>query len=407
MNKLKRFSQNLLLLLTTLLVMTIAGELAVRVFSNLSVPLIKRNQKLGKTYRENSTREIMGPESKQKVQIRINEEGFRTLPRPTAKPSGTIRIAIIGDSQIAAINTREENTMAVLLEDKLNLQYPQMHWEVFNFGVSGANTAQEFNLYRELVRKYSMDIIVCAYYNGNDFADNSLRLGRSPGIYMDFKEGSDKLTTLYPAPSRKKLSNWLNENSRLYVWQKYFIGDAINNLLASGAAGKDQKVRDNFLIFVNDPQDDTLAYSWRINEKIIQEFNDSVIADNAFFIFLSIPHGIETTPWQWEEYKHMAGGTSYESKINRRYPEEKLVSIMETHDIDHLFLRSTFEDHLQNTSKNDPNHYLAYRKGRAHLNEAGNLLMTKALFNHINNRGIIAELIEKTDNFKQTDTSGS
>lgn len=90
------------------------------------------------------------------------------------------------------------------MENKLNLQYPQVHWEVFNFGVSGANTAQELNLYRELVRKYNMDIIVCAYYNGNDFSDNSLRLGRSPGIYMDFKEGSDELATFYPAPSRKK-----------------------------------------------------------------------------------------------------------------------------------------------------------------------------------------------------------
>ncbi|HER63404.1 MAG TPA: hypothetical protein ENO11_05440, partial [Desulfobacteraceae bacterium] len=255
MSMLKRFGQNLLLLLSTLLVMAVAGEAAVRLFSELSVPLIKRSEKLGTTYRENSTREIVGPESNRKVLIRINGDGFRTPSRPTAKPPDTVRIAIIGDSQIAAINTPEEHTMPVLLEERLNNRYPQRHWEVFNFGVSGANTAQEFNLYRELVRNYNMDVVVCAYYNGNDFSDNSLRLSRNPRIYMDFREGSDELITIYPAPSRKRMSNWLNEHSRLYIWQKYFIGDAVNNFLASGGAGKNQKVRDEFLIFVDDPYD--------------------------------------------------------------------------------------------------------------------------------------------------------
>lgn len=103
----------------------------------------------------------------------------------------------------------------------------------------------------------------------------------------------------------------------------------------------------------------------------------------------------------------MATGTSYETKINRRYPEEKLDSFMETHRIDHLFLRSIFENHLQSTLKNDPNHYLTYQQGRAHLNEAGNLLMTKALLDHLSNRGIITKLIEKTNDFKQTDINDS
>lgn len=402
MNKLKRFSQNILLLLLTILLMVIGGELAVRQFTDLSVPLVKRNQQLGMTYRENSLREIIGPESKQKVLIRINEEGFRTPSRPKIRQPGTVRIAIIGDSQIAAINTGENDTMAVLLEDKLNRRHPQVQWEVFNFGVSGANTAQEFNLYRELVRKYHVDVVVCAYYNGNDFSDNSVRLSRSPRIHMDFKQGSDELITLYPAPSRKKLSNWLNENSRLYIWQKYFIGDAINNLLASGAAGKNQQVRDEFLIFVDDPRDDALAYSWRINERIIRDFNTYVTADNAFFIFLSIPHGIETTEWQWEEYRRMAAGTKYATKIDRRYPEKKLEQIMTAHRIDHLFLRRIFEDHLRKSGPKAPGHYLAYRQGRGHLNETGNLVMADALISHLLDRGIIAKLVEKTNSLKQT-----
>ncbi|MCL7487860.1 MAG: hypothetical protein M8357_06780 [Desulfobulbaceae bacterium] len=393
--RLKRFSQNLLLLLATLLGMALVGEAAVRFFTDLSVPLIKRHQNLGTTYRENTTREITGPESNRKVVLRINENGFRTPSRPLAKPSDTARIAVIGDSQIAAINTRAQDTMPVRLENKLNRLYPRVHWEVFNFGVSGANTAQEVNLYRELVRNYDMDVVVCAYYNGNDFSDNSPRLSRNPRIYMDFMDNSDELTTIYPAPSRKKLSNWLNEHSRLYVWQKYVVGDAVNNFLAAGGAGKNQRIRDEFLILVDDRQNETLAYSWRINEQIIRDFNEYVTADNAYFLLLSIPHGIETTPWQWREYQRMAAGTGYEGKIDRRHPEKKLKGFLERHHIEHLFLRSIFEQHLQNTPQHDPNHHLAYRDGLGHLNETGNLVMTDALVDHLEKKGIIAQIIAK------------
>ncbi len=390
----KRLFQNLLLLIATLLLLIVAGETAVRLFSDLSVPLIKRDRKLGMIFRENTSREIIGPESGHTVRIRINEEGFRAPSRPLAKPPGTVRVAIIGDSQIAAVNTREEDTMTVLLENMLNESYPQVRWETFNYGVSGANTAQEFNLYREVVRKYSVDVVVCAYYNGNDFSDNSIRLSNSPRIYMDFRQGSDELVTLYPSPARKKLSNWLNEHSRLYVWQKNFIGDAANNFLTAGGAGKDQKVRDEFLVFVDDPGDEVLEYSWRINERIFMEFNRQVIADRAFFVFLSIPHGIETMQWQWEEYQRMAAGTRYERIIDRDHPEQRLRELMEKHGINHLFLRDIFMDHLRKTDRLDPGYQVAYRDGLGHLNETGNLLMAEALLAHLNRSGIISQLVE-------------
>ncbi len=402
MRTVKAYLKNLLLLFSTLLFICIAGELAVRIFSDLSVPLVKRDQLLGSTFHANSSREIIGPESKQKVLVQINEEGFRTPSRPHAKPADTIRIALIGDSQIAAVNTREENTLALLLENKLNLQYPQIHWEVFNFGISGANTAQEFNLYTKLVRNYTVDVVVCAYYNGNDFSDNSLRLSRSPRIYMDFMQGSEELITIYPAPSRKKFSNWLNKNSRLYVWQKHFIGDAVNNFLALGGAGKNQKIRDEFLIFVDDPDDDTLAYSWKINEKIIQEFNRQVLGDNAIFLFLSIPHGIETTDWQWQEYQQMAAGTKYEAKIDRLYPEKALTYITKKHGIDNVFLRKTFAEHLQSTKTTDQDHYLAYREGKGHLNENGNRLMADTLLEHFKQNGTIWKLMARVNRNRQT-----
>jgi len=391
----KRFWQNLLLLLTTLLLIVIGGEMAVRLFTDLSVPMLIHDEVLGMTFRANTTREIIGPESGHKVSIRINSEGFRTPPRPETKPPGTIRIALVGDSQVAAINTRTEDTMALQLEKKLNLLLPGTKWEVFNFGVSGANTAQELNLYRKLIRKYDMDVVVCAYYNGNDFSDNSRRLTRIPRISMDFRENSDELITLYPAPTRNRLSNWLNEHSRLYVWQKHVIGDALNNFRAMGGAGKNRKFRNEFLIYVHDRDDEVLAYSWRINEMIIKEFNKEVMADGAHFVFLSIPHGIEIADEQWQELQRMAAETRFESKIDRDFPERKLRSLLEASNIDYLLLRNTFTNHLQNTSVDAPDHYLSYRNGLGHLNETGNLLMTDTLIEHLRRNGTFNRFVDQ------------
>ena len=48
--------------------------------------------------------------------------------------------------------------------------------EVLNFGVSGYGTAQSYLLLRQHVQSYGPDLVVLAFYNGNDVADNSIVL---------------------------------------------------------------------------------------------------------------------------------------------------------------------------------------------------------------------------------------
>ena len=405
MRKPKNLLINLSISLITIFFILILGEIAIRSFTNISPPLTVRNLKIGKTYRKNISKEIFAPESEKKVFLKFNNEGFRGSTRPIAKNDNTIRIAILGDSQIAAINNNEEDTFVVLLQKKLNRLYPKMKWEVFNFGVSGASTAQEFNLYKKVVKKYDMDVVVCAYTNANDFSDNSMRLSWNPRIYMDFKDDSDDLTTLYLNPT-KKFSIWLNENSMLYVWQKLMMNHAISNFISAGAAGKNNMIRGGALIFVNDPKDDDLVYSWKLNEKLIQEFNDTVTDDGSLFIFLSIPNRIELLEWQWEEFQSIASGTKYEGKIEQNHPHNKLYSIVKRHGIRHLFLRYAFEAHTKGLSRNNPRYYFSYKSGSGHLNEIGNILMTNAFYKYLDKTGIIKKLIETNIDAQQRDEHG-
>ncbi len=385
--------KNLSVLFFTLLLICLVGEAAVRAFTDISPSLTVRNVKIGNTYRKNMSKTLFAPESGKDVLITTNNEGFRGLTRPVVKKENTIRIAIIGDSQIAAINTNEEETFVVLLQNKLNRLHPNKEWEVFNFGVSGASTAQELNLYREVVKKYEMDIVVCAYLNTNDFTDNSIRLSNNPRIYMDFSRNSEDLVTLYLNPTRK-FSNWFNENSRLYVWQKHMVAQAKHHLISRGMAGDNHLIRGGSLIFVNDPENKDLAYAWKLNRKIIETFHHNVTQAGSVFIFLSIPHHVELLDEQWKEFEGSVSGTKYEGKINRDYPQNQLTAIVTEHGIRHLFLREPFAAHMNRLNPTDPQYYTAYQSGTGHLNETGNLLMTERFYEYLYQEGIIQKLTE-------------
>jgi hypothetical protein len=394
MVKLKQILQSMSVMLVTFILIFLMGEVTVRAFANIAPPLTVRTPKIGMTYRKNMKAEVFATESEKKVFIKTNNEGFRGSTRPVLKDANTVRIAVLGDSQIAAINTNEEETFVALLEEKLNQLHPQKRWEVFNFGVSGASTAQELNLYEEVVKKYQIDLVVCAYLNSNDFSDNSNRLSWNPRIYIDFKPGSEELITAYLSPI-KGPSRWLTEHSRLYVWQKDKVSHAINNFVSRGGAGKDRMIRGGALIFVNDPTDVDLVYSWKLNRKLIETFHDRVTSDGGLFVFISIPDKFELLKDEWAQFQSLVLGTSYEGKIDVNYPQEKLESIVKPYGINYLFLKEAFAAHMKDLSPADPAYYLSYQSGRAHLNENGNLLMTNRFYEYLGEKGILKVLIEK------------
>ena len=392
MKKLKNILINLSISFLTILFIVLVGEIFIRYFTDIPPPLMVKNIKLGDTYRKNTSTVIFAPESKKYVSLSFNNEGFRGPSRDIVKPNNTIRIAILGDSQIAAIDSDVKDTFVHLLEQKLNHHHPERNWEVLNFGVSGASTAQELNLYKEIVRKYKVDIVVCAYLNANDFSDNSNRLSRYPRIYMDFKPASDQLITLHLNPI-KNLSKWLNENSRFYVWQKHAMKRFRNNFIATGLAGKNTKIRGGVLIFVNDPGNDDLTHSWRLNDRLITEFNQTVNNDGSLFIFVSIPHAIEFLDPLWNEFKQMAVGTKYEGNIKREHPQKRLSLIVAKRGIRHLFLKDIFEAHTRGLNRDNINYHVSYNSGSGHLNEIGNHLMTNSFYDYLKNNGIIMSVI--------------
>jgi hypothetical protein len=206
---------------------------------------------------------------------------------------------------------------------------------------------------------------------------------------MDFdKQGH--LYTIHLSQA-KRISQWLNAHSRFYVWQKKLTQRAINNAVSKGAAGKDNTVRGGDLIHINDPRDETLQYSWKINKAVIQAFYDYVTQQNRLFLFVSIPDGIEYDDVQWQELVEKVLGTKYEPYLERHFAETRLKEILDEKNIPYLFLCEGFTRDLE-ANKDKEDYYLAYGGGRGHLNENGNRVSCDLLYDYLVKQGIVEKI---------------
>lgn len=114
--------------------------------------------------------------------VRVNRFGMREEEIPEAKPPGVVRIAVLGDSCVEALQVPHEETFPELLERRLAgcAALGGRRVEALNFGVSGYGTAQELLTLRREVWRFHPDLVLLAFYPGNDVANNSRAIDGNP-----------------------------------------------------------------------------------------------------------------------------------------------------------------------------------------------------------------------------------
>lgn len=195
------------------------------------------------------------PQMEYDVDVAINSDGLRDVQRETlAKPDGVFRILLLGDSYVEGLRVPLEQTFGKVLEQQLNASAPAgQRFEVIPAGVSGWGTDQELLWLREHGAAYQPDLVLLAFFPGNDFQNNSEALEvenmgsiQKPFFHLD----TGQLTLSYspfdpatvPQPVQPQtssgdaanapaglspLAGWLKQHSALYR----FVGPA----LATGA----------------------------------------------------------------------------------------------------------------------------------------------------------------------------
>ena len=119
---------------------------------------------------------VVGKFGDEKVRFQINSEGWNSTKnyRERRDPA-VVRIAIIGDSYIEALNVHPTNAVGAVLEKALS---PTSEIEVYSFGISGASLSHYLAIMRYVRSQFSPDLYIINIVH-NDFDESLATVDRS------------------------------------------------------------------------------------------------------------------------------------------------------------------------------------------------------------------------------------
>lgn len=169
--------------------------------------------------------------------VRISEAHGILQPRdvPVAKPAGTFRIAVLGDSIAAGhtLRVRHASNFADMLERLLNASAVASRYEVLNFGTDGYGTLQEARLLETRVSRFAPDLVVVEYClndPSNSYTPTVWFLDASPRSYLlDFVRRRLGLTPSELSPAHPRYTHGAVDWTRLYDpagpnWRQVVVG---------------------------------------------------------------------------------------------------------------------------------------------------------------------------------------
>lgn len=223
--------------------------------------------------------QVTAPEYR--AQVSINAAGFADYDHDLIPPPGRYRIAILGDSFIEAVQVDRSLNLCSRLAASLPAT-PGRSYEVFNFGVAGAGTAQAYELFGAQVRPYRPNLVLLAFYP-NDVLNNSYEL--EPKKYKPFYTlNSGRLERLAPGDPRVQGRNpvlaWWRGHSFIYRFWRDHRPEAVPLELQVYAPG------------------DTPAWAraWEVTAALIRALARQVQAAGGDFMVLYLPSRYELYP---------------------------------------------------------------------------------------------------------------
>jgi len=254
--------------------------------------------------------------------VRINSDGLRDRSHVKAKPSGTVRIAVIGDSYPEAFPVPLGNAFWSIMEKQVQGcgAFGERKIEVINFGVSGYGTAQELITLRTQVWQYAPDIVMLAVTTNNDISDNLRALKKTDEVpYFIYGGGvltlddsfKDTRAFRLRQSALNRFGRWTRDHSRLIqainqghhgfkIWLA--ARRSRNTPPAQPAAESEAKTTaapedlgiDNLVY--REPVDANWKVAWQVTEALIRQMRDEVRAGGAKFLVVTLSNGIQVYP---------------------------------------------------------------------------------------------------------------
>ena len=304
--------------------------------------------------------------------IEANREGFRGPDYAVQKPPGTLRIAVLGDSFTEAQHVAFEDTFCQVAQRDLQSQTPFSvggdgrpqrlftNVEVMNFGCDGYGTTQELEVLRHWVWKYSPDVVVLAFFNGNDVRNNSVLLESDKcRPFFVHRDGRLVLGGPFEDSWRFRTHCMLRfETRHSQVLNLLGSGHQVTHLLrashllpghpatANHSAAK--RLPHGVELGLNDvifapPATAAWREAWSLTEEQIELMNREVTAHGALFLIATIPTGIQDDPKPLARAKYM----KFVHSTNLFYPDDRIRELGAQHGFAVLNLAKPMQEYAE------------------------------------------------------------
>lgn len=275
-----------------------------------------RDREVGRRFARSWSGEVFVEEAGRPVHLAFNAEGVRDRDWPAQPAPGALRVAVLGDSMVAALATDAGRRFTALEAlPGAGGGAGGQPLEVQNWGVSGSSPALATRLLEARVLRGHPHVVVLCWFVGNDLADDWPPLGgrRFQAAAIDPRGG---LTWLPLAEETRPASEWLACHSRLYTWQK--------RMLDRLGAPPGEVLRPGLRALEVQP-DPLLEDAWRMAGAVIERFGASARAAGARPALLVIPCAEQAYDDLWE--REVARPRPPGTRIERWAASERLVAL--------------------------------------------------------------------------------
>jgi len=327
------------------------------------------------------------------VPVQINGAGWRDVEHAYAKPAGTFRILIVGDSFVEAMHVPLEATFPRLLETELNQDAKGAHIEVVSTGVSGYGTAGELLLFEQEGKRYQPDLVVLAFYPGNDVKNNSPTLEDTLKPVYGADGSLQKVVST--EPHKKKPHGWrgLIARSAAYHYFRQVLllrhPQLAQRLVHFGLLKRDAVktapqnagIPADYGIYATVPSPQWQE-AWQHTEALLARFQQAVNASGARFMVAVLSSRDQVYPKWWQEiisaHPAMQG-----QQWNLDEPQHRVEAWCGAHDVPWVALTPAFREAAAHDDA--PLHY--HHDG--HFTAAGHRVAASVLKNHLEQHRLI------------------
>ena len=316
------------------------------------------------------------------VLLRFNSRGLRGPERDYAKPPGTRRVLILGDSFAEGYYANEDETARAVLEGLLNREGCGPY-EVLNGGTIAYSTDQEYLFYRTEGQRYGADLVVLFfYYNDLYYNASENGPGGEPKPYFLVKDGALALGNVpVPLLSRGLLNRQNPGVSRPQPWHGSMALRLLSNRTVD-ASPRLHRVLSHLGLVEPIPSDPPREFwpfgpghptevreAWALTSAILAALRKEVEAHGARLVLFYVPMRAEVNDPVWEL-------TRQRYRLGRRWDRyvvfDRLKSVCEALDIPLVDPR---EDLRRTEAKGPP----AYYTRDVHWTATGNAVAAHVL----------------------------